>query len=278
MISQPTISYAVYALYAVYLGLIVISVLISLFVAFRFLKDPEAIKLESRKFLLPLVVCFGLTLASFFLYQVAASIPPLRMSCSVGGYAVPATLTCRGDPDLRWEIYFVEKTGEEKATPIYESSGPTLTFNVTQPGNYWIARITDPLFSFLGSIQLQTVSFGPSADFSSAEQVPINFKVENQPFDDTAQASCTAPCRVLARQSGFATLEVPINENRRLKYAYIKEWEQSDAQAWIVVLGSAPVLLHLHAFLVGGISPKPFGLRFAPSFIRGEIIVAVERN
>jgi hypothetical protein len=54
------------ALYAVYLGLLVISVLISLLVAFRFLKHPEAIKLESRKFLLPLVVCFGLTLASFF--------------------------------------------------------------------------------------------------------------------------------------------------------------------------------------------------------------------
>jgi hypothetical protein len=193
------------------------------------------------------------------------------MSCSVGGYAVPTTLTCKGDPHIEWGIF--GKSGEEKLTLIYRSSGPTLTFNVTQPGTYTIARTTNPLFSFLEMLQTQTVTFGPSADFSSAEQETISFKVEKQ--HGTAQASCSAPCLVVSIESGRAMLVIPIKENPQIKYAYIKQWEQSDAEL-VIAIGKDAVVLA--ALLVGGISPKPFGLSFAPSFIMGEVIVGVEHN
>jgi hypothetical protein len=174
------------------------------------------------------------------------------------------------------QIAFYGETGKEKkGTWVYESSGPTLRFKVTQPGTYWIAHTTDPIFPFLATLQAQSVRFGPSADFLDAEQVKVDFDVEKQALGDTVQASCTAPCRVSVSESEFAVLLVPIEENRRFKYAYIKKWEQSDA---MLVMVEPPGAVLLHVSLIGGISPKPFGLRFAASFVRGEIIVAVEPN
>jgi hypothetical protein len=249
-------------LYASYLSFLILSVLISTYVAFRLFAQPSTIKSQPTKFVVPLTISVGLTLVSWILYVLLSAIPRVNFSCLVDSYSVPALLSCE-DLDERtastsqWHIY---RNGNIE---ISSHDGLRFSANITEPGKYDIWHSLDVTFLFL---PLHTFAssypfyFGTAEDVSGTEMQIFDFKMDKKPF---VAATC--------EYKSFS-----VKENERIKYAYIRQVQVLYANITVLLIAESTVTVS--SCFGTEVTPLRLVIELERASVSGQLVLGVERK
>ena len=213
-------------LYVAYLMFLLVSVLLCIYVAYRLFADPTTIKSHPAKFAIPLGVSFSLALGSGILSAIYSAIPRSDFSCRVGGYAVPASLTCeaRGETNsVSWSLYRAiyreEGQGGRGLKSVTSSTGLRFSYEITEPGPYDIDILGNGSFwGFrLSTFASPQFNFGTPEDILGSETRTVDFRFDKEAF---TRGSCEVSW-------------VKATDGERIGYSYIRQIQTIDGSVKI---------------------------------------------